>query len=99
MANEAREFFDVKGMKVGSVRRIPGTEVITFSLSGKGLSLYGLRIVKGARGSFISAPQTKGKDGKYYDQYHVYFAEADEERVIKAVIDKLPKDEPAGDTL
>lgn len=100
MADTKREFFEIKGMTVSNVRKIPNTEVITFNLSGKGIGLYGLRIVKGARGQFIAPPQDKGKDGKYYPRYALYLQEADEERVMKAVIAKLPADDqPTGDTL
>jgi DNA-binding cell septation regulator SpoVG len=33
-----------------------------------GIIIKGFRIVKGANGNFVSAPQEKGKDGKYYDK-------------------------------
>lgn len=101
MADQKREFFSIKGMKVNNARRIPGTDVITFSLIGNGLGLYNLRIVTGgARGKFIAPPSTKGKDGKYYNVYALYLSPEDEERVLKAVIDKLPADDqPADDTL
>ncbi len=100
MAEAKKEYFDIKGMKVSNVRRIPNTEIITFSLNGKGLGLYNLRIVNSARGQFITAPQQKGKDGKYYGEYALYLSREDEERVMKAVIDKLPAEQPAdADTL
>ena len=100
MAEQEREYFSIKGMKVTNVREI-GAEnpTIFFSLTGKGLGLYNLRIVKGARGSFIASPQQKGKDGKYYDLYSLYLSNEDEERVMKAVIDKLPKKAASADTL
>ena len=57
MADNKKEYFNIKGMKVSNVRRIPGTDVITFSLNGNGLGLYNLRIVTGgATGKFISPP-------------------------------------------
>lgn len=101
MAEQKKEYFNIKGMKVSNVRRIPNTDVITFSLNGNGLGLYNLRIVTGGpTGKFISAPSQKGKDGKYYNLFAVYFSPEDEERVLKAVIDKLPTEEAAsGDTL
>lgn len=98
MADTKREYFSIKGMKVNNVRRIPNTEVITFSLIGNGLGLYNLRIVTGgASGRFIAAPSQKGKDGKYYNQYALYLSREDEERVMKAVIDKLPAEQAAAD--
>lgn len=32
-----------------------------------GIIIKGFRIVKGSNGLFVSAPNDKGKDGKYYD--------------------------------
>lgn len=101
MADTKREFFSIKGMRVNNVRRIPNTEVITFALMGNGLGLYNLRIVTGgASGKFIAAPSEKGKDGKYHNHYALYLSREDEERVMKAVIDKLPAEQAAAeDTL
>lgn len=97
MADNKKEYFDIKGMRVGSARRIGDKGTIIFSLLGKGLGLYDLRIVNGANGAFVAAPQQKGKDGKYYAEYALYLSPEDEEKVIKAVVAKLPQ--PAGDTL
>lgn len=94
-----REYFNIKGMRVGSARRIGNKGTIVFSLLGNGLGLYDLRIVNGANGQFIAAPQQRGKDGKYYAEYAIYLSKEDEERVMKAVIAKLPAEQPAGDTL
>lgn len=91
--NAPKEFFDLSGMKISNVRKIPGTEVVTFSLLGKGLGLYNLRIVKGARGEFIAEPSVKGKDGAFYKQYALYLSDDDAERVIGVVRDKLPAEE------
>ena len=91
--NAPREFFDLSGMKIANVRKIPGTEVVTFSLLGKGLGLYNLRIVKGARGEFIAEPSVKGKDGAFYKQYALYLSDDAAERVIGVVRDKLPAEE------
>ena len=88
--------FNIKGMKVSNVRRLSDT-VICFSLLGNGLGLYNLRIVNGSKGKFIGSPQTKGKDGSWYDQYAVYFAEDDAKKIIAAVEGKLQ--ETAGDEL
>lgn len=95
MAESKRENFNIKGMRVTNARKIPGTQVISFSLAGKGLGLYNLRIVNSTNGAFISAPSTKGKDNKYYPQYALYLDKADEEKIIKKVIEMLPADEPS----
>lgn len=93
MANNNRENlpnFNVKGMKITSVRKVGRAGVVFFSLVGNGLGLYNLRIVKGSYGDFIAAPQSKGNDDKYYNQYAVYFSPEDEKRIIKAVLEKIP---------
>lgn len=33
----------------------------------EGITLKGFRIINGAKGLFISAPDEKGKDGKFYE--------------------------------
>lgn len=90
-----KEYFSITGMKVTNVRRIGDTGIISFSLQGKGLGLYNLKIVKGAHGEFIAAPSTKGKDGAWYPQYAVYLTDDDAKRVIGVVKDKLPSEAPA----
>ena len=94
MAENEKTYLNIKGMKVANVRKLGDKGVISFSLNGNGLGLYNLRIVPSAKGDFISTPQQQGKDGKYYAMYQVYFSPEDEKRVIKAVKDKLPKEEP-----
>jgi DNA-binding cell septation regulator SpoVG len=61
---------------------------IVFTLNIPGVSLRDMRLVeKKAGGYFISTPQVKGKDGQYHDRFMVYLSEADEQRVIKTVLD------------
>lgn len=87
--------FSIKGMKVEHVRQL-SDKVIAFSLNGNGLGLYNLKIISGAKGEFVAAPQEKGKDGKYYNVYAVYFSEDDEKKIIAAAKKKLPA-KPADD--
>lgn len=61
---------------------------IVFTLDIPGASLRDMRLVeKKAGGYFISTPQVKGKDGQYHNRFMVYLSEADEQRVIKTVLD------------
>lgn len=91
-AKKEQPTINIKGMKVEKVRKL-SDKVIGFSLLGNGLGLYNLKVIAGKTGDFIAAPQEKGKDGKYYNVYAVYFAEDDEKKVIAAVKGKLPKEE------
>lgn len=81
--------FAIKGMKVANVRRI-SEKVVAFSLLGNGLGLYNLKVIDGKKDKFVAAPQEKGKDDKYYNVYAVYFSEEDEQKIIEAVMKKVP---------
>ena len=71
---------------VTNVRKISVT-CIGFTLKCKGFSLYGLRAVerKDDNGWFISVPATKGKDGKYYNNYGLYLRDEDQEAIIDTI--------------
>lgn len=58
---------------------------LTFTLRLYGIDLYGMRLVEGTKSTFITASAHKGKDGKYYDNYRVYFAE-DAAQAVEAAV-------------
>ena len=59
--------------------------VCVFTLNIPGATFLNLKVIDGQKGMFIAMPQTKGKDGQYYDQYRVFFSDDDTARIIKAV--------------
>lgn len=59
---------------VRSVRQV-ADNCLTFTLRLYGIDLYGMRLVEGEKSTFITASANKGKNGKYYDNFRVYFAE------------------------
>ena len=59
---------------VRTVRQV-ADNCLTFTLRLYGIDLYSMRLVEGQKGDFISASAQKGKDGKYYDNFRVYFTE------------------------
>lgn len=74
---------------VTNVRKI-ADGCIGFTLKCKGFSLYGLRAVQNKNGGwFISVPATKGKDGKYYNNYALYLRGEDQESILDTVFDIL----------
>lgn len=93
---EKKPDFNLKGMKVTNVRRLSDT-VIAFSLQGNGLGLYNLKVVDGAKGKFVAVPQTKGNDGKWYNQYAVYLSDDDQKKVIKKVEEALDEGDEEDD--
>ena len=86
--SEARAVIDLAGVnaKVTNVRQISDS-CIVFTLKCKGFSFYSMRVLerKSDGKYFITVPQDKGADGKYYNRYAVYLSEADQ----KTLIDKV----------
>lgn len=82
-----RPTLNLTGATIQAAYQMSGT-CIVFTLNIPGASLRDMRLVeKKAGGYFISTPQVKGKDGQYHDRFMVYLSEADEQRVIKTVLD------------
>lgn len=71
---------------VRNVRQV-ADNCLTFTLRLYGIDLYSMRLVEGAKGTFITASAQKGKDGKYYDNFRVYFAE-DAAKAVEAAVRK-----------
>lgn len=85
---EEKGYLSLAGLSVGHVRKV-SEKIITFTLAGKGVALYNMRMIEGARGTFIAPPAHKGNDGKWYDDYAVYFSPEDQKRIAEAVVAQL----------
>lgn len=70
---------------VRSVRQV-ADNCLTFTLRLYGIDLYGMRLVEGTKSTFITSSANKGKNGKYYDNFRVYFAEDAAQAVETAVL-------------
>jgi stage V sporulation protein G len=58
-------------MKIGRMNPYEGESKTAafFDLeTDEGIIIKGFTLVKGPHGLFVSSPQSKGKDGKYYDK-------------------------------
>lgn len=87
---DARVVIDLEGVnaEVTNVRQISDS-CIVFTLKCKGFSFYSMRVVerKSDGEPFITVPQDKGTDGKYYNRYAVYLSEADQKALIAKVFE------------
>lgn len=89
--NGNRAVFDLVkyGAEIINPRQI-GEACIVFTLRCAGFSLYNMRLVEGKHGGrFVAPPQSKGSDGKYYNQYAIYLSDEDEQTIIDTVLDML----------
>ena len=62
---------------------------VVFDAELNGISIYGLRVVEGSKGDFISFPARQGKDGKYYNHVWVKLTDEDTKEIISQVEKKL----------
>lgn len=62
---------------------------VTFDMILNGIHIYGANVVEGKNGDFISLPQRKGSDGKYYSIVYARFSEKDQKDILQEVENKL----------
>lgn len=70
--------------RVYLVKNVRGKLLANASIQVKGIVIKGFKVVEGKDSNFVSFPQTKGQDGKYYDQ--VYALDKDTRRDIENAI-------------
>lgn len=70
--------------------KVVSEHMVTFTLKMPGLSLYNMKVAESTKGDtagqmFLSNGQSKGSDGKYYNNYALYLSDEDRDRIIEAV--------------
>lgn len=60
-------------------------DTVFFDLELNGVSIYGLKVVEGSKGDFISWPSHKGKDGKYYNYAWCKLSDEQQKEIIHQV--------------
>lgn len=58
---------------------------VSFDMELNGIIIYGCFVVEGKDGDFISLPQRKGNDGKYYSIVFARFSSDDSNTILKEV--------------
>lgn len=76
------------GASVSRARQL-SDKVIVFNLRFGCVDLYSMRAISSDKGDFVSAGQTKGRDGKWYDNYRVYLDTAANNAIVEAVLSCL----------
>lgn len=79
-----KSYLSIEGATVQACHFI-SERICVFTLNIPGATFLNLKVVDGKNGEFIAMPQSKGRNGQYYDQYRVYFSNADAQRIIAAV--------------
>lgn len=79
-----KSYLSIEGATVQACHLI-SDRICVFTLNVPGATFLNLKVVDGKNGEFIAMPQSKGRDGQYYDLYRVYLSEKDAQRIISAV--------------
>lgn len=75
--------FSVKRAHCGTTQ--DGKSWILADLELNGLTVYGVRVVSGKNGDFLSFPQRKGQDGKYYSIVYAPLCKEDQDAILKKI--------------
>lgn len=75
--------FAVKRAHCGTTQ--DGKTWILADLELNGLTVYGVRVVSGKNGDFLSFPQRKGQDGKYYAIVYAPLCKEDQDAILKKI--------------
>lgn len=83
------------GWAIANVRVVT-EHMVSFTLKMHGLSLYNMKVTESTKGDtkgqmFLSNGQSKGNDGKYYNNYALYLSDEDKAMVIEAVCVEVNK--------
>ncbi len=81
----------MKIVRMNHLKNNSGTKTAAFFdiQTNDGITIKGFKIVNGANGMFVSPPNEKGKDGKYYDS--VLLPKDMKENLEKLALDEYDK--------
>jgi len=72
------------------IRRVHAAgKIVFFDAVINGVTIYGLKVVEGKNGDFVSFPSTLGQDGKYYNTVFMALSYEDSKKILTAVQTKL----------
>lgn len=82
-----KEFIEVTTCAVKDVRVIESKkgDFIPFTLILNGVTIYNCHVASGKNGDFVSFPQTKGKNGQYYNVAYAQLSDDDTKMILDEV--------------
>lgn len=83
-----QEYLKISSFSVIRARVLDSGSVVV-DLTINGINIYGCFVVETEKGDFISLPQRKGSDGKYYSIVWARFSKQDTEDIIAEIEKKL----------
>lgn len=88
-AGSTRQPIEVTSWKVENVRVVEGSkgDIVFFTLDLNGISIYNCRVATGKDGDFISFPQYKGSDNKWYNSVYAKLSDEHSQEILKSIQD------------
>lgn len=82
-----REYCEVRAFEVRNARVVTynSKDVVFFTLMLNGIFINNCKVVEGKNGDFISFPQYKGGDGKYYNNVYVSLSDEDSAKILEEI--------------
>lgn len=84
---QERTFCEIRECEVKNVRVVDGKngDLVFFTLTINGVTIYNCRVATGKNGDFISFPQYKGSNGTYYNNVYVSISDEDSNRILEKI--------------
>lgn len=88
-----REYIELRSAEVKNVRVVEAKkgDLVFFTAVINGVTIYNCRVATGKNGDFISFPQYKGSDGKWYNNVYVSLTEEDSNKILELVQAEIDK--------
>lgn len=80
-----REYLNITTFTVERCRVNENCTRVTFTLKIPGAIFPDMKYVCTDQYQFLTPPEDKGRDGKYYKRYYLYLSEEDAQRIIEEV--------------
>ena len=82
--NKERNYTEVSKFEIVNVRMFQNGGVVA-NMKINDIMIYGVRVVESEKGDFLSFPQRKGSDGKYYHIVYVSLSPDDQKAILAAI--------------
>ena len=89
--NKTEQNLKVESFEVKRVALVGKKNTVFADIVINGITIYGMTVVEGKNGDFLSFPSRKGNDGKYYSICWARLSEDDQNAIIAAIEKELNK--------
>ena len=83
-ADNKRNYTEVSKFEIVNVHMFENGGVVA-NMKINDIMIYGVRVVESEKGDFLSFPQRKGSDGKYYYIVYVSLSPDDQKAILAAI--------------